>query len=113
MKRSKAIGQPESQTISRYPDLVSARLEQRAAKQLEAAKFETRVSLDRFRNKKILEIDVIGARVRKRVTEILVIEAKDIDMPLHKPGSLDDALRTLQRGADQLKQRTAWVLENW
>lgn len=34
-------------------------------------------------------------------------------MPLHKPGSLANAKKTLQDGAKQLFKRSNWVAENW
>jgi hypothetical protein len=59
------------------------------------------------------EIDVVGARVRKQITEIIVVEAKDIDMPLHKPGRFALDLAALQHGGEQLDRKGGWVRQEW
>ena len=113
VKRAKSLTLPDVAAIRQYRELVAGRLEQRIADLLSEAKFETRVNLKGFQDKDIPEIDVIGARTRRGITEIIVIEAKDIDMPLHKAGNLELSLQTLKRGAEQLNGRTIWVCQNW
>ena len=89
---------------------VSARFEHRVGEYLRASGFVIRTQAEL----PVGEIDILGARVgKKKITEIVVIEAKDLDMPLHKPGSLANAKKTLQDGAKQLFKRSNWVAENW
>ncbi len=93
----------------------SARFEQSIAAQLRDHGFKAKASLTELKGAPLPchEIDAIGARVHKGVTEIVVIEAKDLDFPLQKPGSLDRAIETLQRGGRQLEIRTEWVKDSW
>lgn len=94
---------------------LSARHEKRIAAQLRIHGFKAGHSVAELNGTQLAcgEIDVVGARVRKGMTEIVVVEAKDLDFPLQKPGALDRAIETLQGGGRQLDKRVDWIKGNW
>jgi hypothetical protein len=112
IRRIDGIDTPEAAAVRRYR--LSERFEQRIEDRLKAAKFATRAQLSDIPGAAFGPIDVVGARVRKKVTEIVVIEAKDFDMPLQKPGVFRQTLAELQKAVDrQLVPQTEWVKREW
>lgn len=106
---------PMADDVRRHARALSARLEQRIAEQLRRAGFKAESSVVKLSGVQLScgEIDVLGVRARKSMTEIVVVEAKDLDFPLQKLGALDRASETLLRGAEQLEKRITWIKEHW
>jgi hypothetical protein len=113
-KRARSIHTPAARSIRNYQQLVSARLEKRIAGILRSSGFSTKANLKGFPGLGAGEIDVIGARRRKKITEIVLIEAKDFDMPIQKPGSFGNAVTDLTRAAErQLLPLVEFMKKEW
>jgi hypothetical protein len=113
-KRARSIDTPAARSIRNYQQRVSARLEQRIEGILRSSGFSTRANLKEFPGLAAGEIDVVGARRRKKITEIVLIEAKDFDMPIQKPGSFENAVADLTRAADrQLLPLVEFMKKEW
>jgi hypothetical protein len=113
-KRAGSIDTPEAKSIKNYQQRVSARLEQRIEGTLRGSGFSTKANLKEFPGLPKGEIDVLGARTRKKITEIVLIEAKDFDMPIQKPGSFEKAVADLTKAVQkQLLPLTEFVKKEW
>ena len=113
-KRAKRTNTPEAIAVRGFQQKVAARLEERIETVLRGEGFSTKANVRDVFGGVDREIDVVGARNSRGVTEIVLIEAKDFDMPLHKPESLKIAVEDLSRaGERQLSPLTDWIKKEW
>jgi hypothetical protein len=113
-KRAKRTNTPEATAVRGFQQKVAACLEERIEAVLRGQGFSTKANVKDVFGGADREIDVVGARNSRGVTEIVLIEAKDFDMPFHKPESLKIAVGDLSRAAErQLNPLTDWIKKEW
>lgn len=59
------------------------------------------------------EVDVLLARRAGDALTFMLVEAKDVDLPFWKPGSMDRLTKTVARAARQIEQKREWLAANW
>lgn len=95
--------------------MLSAMLERAAAEAAEAAGFGARAGVAALAGRPLPcgEIDALAAQTKDGLTRIVVIEAKDVDLPLYKPGVFRQTVATIRHGAAQAQRKAAWVAGHW
>lgn len=59
------------------------------------------------------EIDVLLVRRVDDTSVFVLVEAKDIDFPVWKPGFMDRLTQTISRAAHQIESKAEWLTGNW
>jgi hypothetical protein len=113
-KRATRSNSPEAIAVRGFHDKVAARFEERIEDVLRRQGFQTKANVEVLIGAVAREIDVVGAKNCGKTTEIVLIEAKDFDMPLHKGDSLRIAVKDLGRAVEhQLIPLTTWARKEW